>query len=438
MKALYLLLLLAICLFTAGQSSQSKSDELTRPGSSKLLTDWMNVHLKVIRDSKMPSHHTRELAYTGIALYESIARGTTDYQSLAGQIAEFNFSPEPPENKEICWQASANTAIATALRYFYTQPVNVKRIDSMEQASKKKFLSSGFSNAAVDAGSDYGNKVAMAVIDLCQSDGSDRVAGPYTAPKGDGYWEPTPPAFTPPILPYLGNCRTLVKGSIDNTIPPPPPAFSKETASEFYKMADEVYQASLQKDEKNKELALYWDDFPNGLTLTGGGHWESILITIITQLNLSLAEGARVFAGLHIAMQDAAVGCFKAKYTYNLMRPVTYIQKYMNHNDWNPLINTPPHPEYPAAHATVSMAAATMLTHLLGDNIAFTDNTYAYRKYPERQYANFKAAGIDAGMSRLYGGIHYKPSIRAGFKQGEQIADNVAGALVFKKTMAEK
>jgi hypothetical protein len=437
MKALSFLLLLAICLLTAGQSTDRKSDELTRPGSVKFLTDWMDVHLKAIRNHKIPNHHTRQLGYTGIALYESIVGATPDYQSLAGQLTGYNYKPDPPD-KEISWQASANAAIATALRYFYTEPVNLKRIDSMEQASKKMLLSHGFNQASVDAGSAYGNKVAMAVIDWSKSDGADKISAPYTVPTGDGYWEPTPPGFSAPVMPYLGNCRTFVKGSIDKTIPPPPTTFSKEPGSEFYKMVDEVYQASLQKDEKNKALALYWDDFPNGLTLTAGGHWESILKTVITQLNLSLIEGARVFAGLYIAMQDAAVGCFKAKYTYNMMRPVTYVQKYMNHKDWNPLIATPTHPEYPAAHATISMSAATMLTHLLGDNIAFTDNTYAYRNYPDRQYANFKAAGTDAGMSRFYGGIHYKPSIQAGFKQGEQIANNVAKGLVFKKTTAEK
>jgi hypothetical protein len=148
---------------------------------------------------------------------------------------------------------------------------------------------------------------------------------------------------------------------------------------------------------------------------------------------MSLIQGAGVFAELFMTMEDAQIGCFKAKYTYNLLRPVTYVQKYMNHPDWNPLIVTPPHPEYPAAHAVVSMSAATILTHILGDHIAFTDNTYAYRQYPAHHFNNFIEAAHEAGMSRLYGGIHYHPSIEAGFTQGSKIADNVAKALVLKK-----
>jgi len=110
----------------------------------------------------------------------------------------------------------------------------------------------------------------------------------------------------------------------------------------------------------------------------------------------------------------------------------------MKHPEWNPLITTPPHPEYPAAHATISMSIATMLTHLLGNNIAFTDNTYAYRGYKAHNFNNFVEAGTEAGLSRFYGGIHYKPSIQAGYDQGRMIAENVAKGVVFKKNEMTK
>jgi hypothetical protein len=439
MKALPLILSVLICIQTTGQSINAQKDEaLVRPGGSQLLTAWMDVHLKAIRICKVPSHHERQLAYTGVALYESLVAGTPLYQSLAGQLNGYTNTPAPMENKEICWPASANAAIATMLRYFYSEPPTLKRIDSMEQASKNLFISQGYSEPEINAGAEYGNKVAMSVIEWSTDDGDDKASGPYEVPSGDGLWEPTPPAFIPPIIPYAGNCRTMVKGSIDNTLPPPPVAFSQESGSDFYKMVDEVYQSSLQKDGSKTTIALNWDDFPNGMTLTGGGHWESILRTVMSRMNLSLMEGSRIFAGLFITVRDAAIGCFKAKYTYNMMRPVTYVHKYMNKKDWNPLIVTPPHPEYPAAHATISMSAATILTHMLGDNIGFTDNTYRYRNYPERHYANFREAGREAGMSRFYGGIHYKPSVEAGYKQGEQIADNIANTLVFRKSLTEK
>jgi len=407
--------------------------ELENPGGSKIINDWITVHLKTIKSSKIPSHHIRQSAYTGVALYESVVAGDPGYKSLSGQLNGYIRPTSLPDTKGICWQSSANAAMAKMFRYFYPQdPAYLMRFDSLENALRQELLRQGFSEASVSLGAQYGSQVAQAVIEWSKTDGDDKVNSAYTPPKGPGLWEPTPPMFMPPIMPYLGNERTFIKGSIDNTIPPPPPSFSTETSSPFFKMVNEVYQTSLELDENRKSTGLFWDDFPDGKTLTGGGHWVSILKTLMKNMHISLIEGAKLYAALFITENDAAIGCFKAKNTYNQIRPVTYIQKYMNQPSWNPLIVTPPHPEYPAAHATISMAGATILTKMLGDKISFTDNTYAYRGYKAHHFNNFVEAGREAGMSRLYGGIHYLPSIEAGFVQGEKIADNILRSLVFK------
>ena len=133
-----------------------------------------------------------------------------------------------------------------------------------------------------------------------------------------------------------------------------------------------------------------------------------------------------------IALSDAMNACWKAKYTYNLLRPVTYVQRYMNQPTWQPLIVTPSHPEYPAAHASVSMAAATALTECLGNKIAFTDHSYDDLGFQPRSFKNFEAAGKEAGLSRFYGGIHYKPSIEAGYVLGKKVTANVLAVLKFE------
>jgi len=434
MKTVVLLLLLFAGLQSwVPATAADPTAALEAPGGSSLLTDWIAAHLKTIRTCKIPSHHNRQLGYTGIALYESIVKGDNNYRSLAGQLNAYQ-PPQPVAvTGDICWEASANTALATMFRFFYPQdPADVMRFDSLENAWKKRLISDGHSEASITAGIAYGTMVAKSVIEWSKSDGDDKANGPYTLPSGPGKYEKTPPRFITPILPYEGDCRTMVKGSIDNAMPPPPAEFSTDPQSPFYKMVEEVYRTSVEMDGGKKATGLFWDDFPDGKTVTGGGHWASILKTVLTDRKTSLIEGARLYAELFITTNDAAIGCFKAKYTYSLLRPVTYIQKYMNHPDWQPLIVTPPHPEYPAAHATVSMSAATILTSILGDKVSFTDNTYAYRGYPAHHFNNFVEAGREAGMSRFYGGIHYMPSIEAGYKQGETIANNIARSLVFK------
>ena len=430
-------LLLLFCFGTSESPAFSvrtpvQDEKLEQPGGSKLIIDWITIHLKTIRSLKLPSHHYRQLAYTGVALYESIAAGDKNYKSLVGQLNEFQSPALLSGTGSVCWPASANAAIADMLRFFYPQDQEGMRLDSLENAWKQRLLKEGNSESAVAEGEKYGSQVAHAVIEWSKSDGNDKANDAYSVPQGPGLWEPTPPGFKPPINPYLGNARTIVNGSIDNSIPLPPPSFSTQPGSDFYKMNQEVLFIFQHMDEDEKAIALFWDDFPDGQTLTAAGHWASILKTLLTDLNTSLIEGARLYAGLFITMNDAAIGCFKAKYKYNQIRPVTYIRKYMDHKDWNPLITTPPHPEYPAAHATISMASAKILTKMLGDNVSFTDNTYSYRGYKAHHFNSIEEAGREAGMSRLYGGIHYRNSIEAGFSQGAKIADNISNRLVFK------
>lgn len=421
--------MIASMLIVGGNSFAQKTGSLPSvadKGTSDLLSDWIALHMKTIRNTQSFEHHHRQSAYTGIALYESVVQGAPGYKSLAGQLDEFDPPPIVPEDAEICWQASANASLATMFRFFYPEnPANKLHVDSLENAWVRRLQGEGFSEAAVSAGSDHGVAVADAVIAWCKGDRSDKSNEAYSAPAGMGVWEPTPPKYVAPALPYMGNVRTLIEGSIENTIPPAPVTFSTERESPFYKMVEEVYTASSNLDSEQKATALFWDDFPDGKSVTSGGHWACILKNVIEEKQLSLIEAADAYAKMFIATNDAGIGCFRAKYTYNMIRPVTFIQKYMEYPDWNPLIVTPSHPEYPAAHAVVSMAAATMLTRIFGDTVSFTDNTYEYRGYPARRFKNFVEAGRQAGMSRYYGGIHYLPSIEAGFSQGKQIAENV-------------
>ncbi|MFT3701704.1 MAG: hypothetical protein QM802_05015 [Agriterribacter sp.] len=119
-------------------------------------------------------------------------------------------------------------------------------------------------------------------------------------------------------------------------------------------------------------------------------------------------------------MNDASISTFKTKYTYTLIRPISYIQNVFKDAGWNSVIPTPPHPEYSAAHAVISAASAAVLEKIFGTNYAFSDNTYA-SSYGIRNYASFDAYAKEAGHSRLMGGLHYGPSVDTGLIQGRKI-----------------
>ena len=133
-----------------------------------------------------------------------------------------------------------------------------------------------------------------------------------------------------------------------------------------------------------------------------------------------------------IALHDASLVVWKGKYEYAVVRPETYIQQHID-KSWQPLISTPPHPEFPAAHAALSYTAATILQTIFANNHAFTDSTYSTIGMEKRRYQSLREAATEAGLSRLYGGIHYRNSIEQSFSIGETIALFVDRSLSFQK-----
>jgi hypothetical protein len=150
----------------------------------------------------------------------------------------------------------------------------------------------------------------------------------------------------------------------------------------------------------------------------------SIVTQALEQTHSNLGVAAEAYAKAGIAERDASIVCFRSKYTYNLIRPVTYIRKLIDPN-WLPFIPTPPHPEYPAAHAFVTGSVMQALTRVLGDNVSITDHTYDFRGWAPRTFTNIFKAGEEAGMSRLYGSIHYLPSINMGLSLAHDIGNRV-------------
>ncbi|HEX7846166.1 MAG TPA: vanadium-dependent haloperoxidase, partial [Chitinophagaceae bacterium] len=241
-------------------------------------------------------------------------------------------------------------------------------------------------------------------------------------PAGDGLWVPTAPAFANPVSPYWGNNRPVITGSIVNTQPGAPIAYSTDPASGFYKMVKQVYDASQNLTDAQKAMAIFWRDVPG---VSSPGHWLSIVQQVIRQTNSSLDKAALAYALTGAAINDALISCWKTKYQYSLIRPITYIRNVMGYTDWLPYLTTPAHPEYSSAHAVLSAAAADVMQNIFGNTGSFTDHTYDYLGFAPRTYSSFVAIGEEAGQSRLYAGIHYQPSIDAGLLQGKKVAANI-------------
>jgi membrane-associated phospholipid phosphatase len=188
---------------------------------------------------------------------------------------------------------------------------------------------------------------------------------------------------------------------------------------------------STNRTPEQTAIARFWSDF--SYTVTPPGHWNQIAQNVVTNRQTSLLESARLFALLNIAMADAGIIAWDAKYVYNFWRPVTAIQEADTDGNadtepdanWTSLLNTPPFPEYISGHSTFSSAAATVLTSFCGtDQVSFTVGSDALPGV-FRSYNSFAAAAEEIGLSRIYGGIHFLSADLDGLEAGHRLGNYV-------------
>ncbi len=421
-------LFLALALSTALLSSCKKDKDEHNPVSKhsyQVLDKWLTLQVQLMRNvTGIPNHaFSRHYAYAGAAALQSLAPGLP-----AGIVSKMKWNgltnlPQSKGAEHYFYPANLNAALAAINRYMFSSASEADKlaIDSLENVLMQDFLTTQPASL-VQTSSAFGKAVALAVFNWSETDGYKNASNAYTPPVGAGMWVPASPSATSPITPYWGNNRTVIAGSTVNTQLPPPIAYSTDPASGFYKMAEQVYVASQNLTEYQKAMAFFWRDVPG---VTSPGHWISILQQAIRQDHSSLDKAVVAYALTGAALNDALIACFKAKYQYTLVRPITYIKNLMGHTSWNTVIGTPAHPEYSSAHAALSIAVAETMEALFGDVDSFTDHTYDYLGFAPRTYSSFRAIGEEAAQSRLYAGIHYQPSIDAGMLQGRVVAGNI-------------
>ena len=402
-----------------------------------LAVDWFKLSTRLTRMTPgfSPPVAARAFGYTGVTLYEAIASGSPRYRSLQGQLEAFPLGTLPmPENRqEYHWGLVANAAVAHIVRELYrnTSAENQQSITWLEERYRQQFA------AAVPAEVEtrsiaYGLAIGAAMQEYAASDGQDRAyennfPSSYVPPAGPGLWVPTPPDFLGALQPYWGEVRPFLAINIASTQPPTPPAFSTDPLSIFFAQSLEVYAVTTNLTAEEKIIAEYWSDDP-GLTATPPGHSISILIQVLEKENVRLGRAAEAFAKVGIAVHDAFISCWKCKYDFNVLRPITYIQANIDPG-YATLLTTPPFPEYTSGHSVQSGATARVLSDLFGYNYAFTDRTHEARtdiNGQPRSFSSFYEMGHEAAISRLYGGIHYRFGIELGVEQGHQIGRNIS------------
>ena len=353
--------------------SKKSADEF----SSHVASTWFEELYDVVKAEKTtPPMASRIYGISAVALYESIVAGTEEHRSLVGQLNGLTSLPHPAKRK-YHWPTVANAVLATTIRGLYPMisQASLEAINHLQEsfASQQQAV---VPRPVYERSVAHGQAVATAILDWAATDGFSIYNDcPYVPVPEPGAWEPTPPGFNPnPLQPCWGQLRLMVLTSGEECPPPGHPAFSTAPASDFYAAGLEVYTVGRDLTEEQKTIADYWSDGP-GATGTPSGHWIAIVSQIARDDGLSLAAAAEAYARVGIAVHDAFITCWNAKYIDNLQRPVTYINDNIDTN-WRSYIVTPAFPSYASGHSTQSGAAARVLTDMFGIK-SFTDTTHA-------------------------------------------------------------
>jgi hypothetical protein len=166
--------------------------------------------------------------------------------------------------------------------------------------------------------------------------------------------------------------------------------------------------------------------------ISPGGHWINITKMVCQNTHADMVKSAEAYVCVALSLADGFISCWDEKYRSKLVRPETYINQYIDEN-WAPLLQTPPFPEYTSGHSVISTSAATALTSMFGENYAFTDSTEVEFGMPPRSFKSFMDASHEAAVSRVYGGIHYIPACENGKEQGRKIGEFVVSKLRMRK-----
>jgi hypothetical protein len=397
----------------------------------------------VLENNFPPVIASRNYVYANIAAYEVIAAGDPKhYRSLAGQIKHLPPVPRPEKGKEIDFQfASLLSFCFVGNAVTFPEGSMSLYVDELKQKAKDAGMPSDvFENSVA-----YSDSVAKHIMIWSKKDNyaQTRSASKYTVNRKDGRWIPTPPMYAQALEPHWGEIRPMVLDSASQIpAPEPPPYNMKDKNSAFYKSVMEVKTMVDSITTDQKHMADFWDDNAFKLNVIGhasfatkkfgpAGHWMNIAGIGSKIKHADFGTTVAAYTQSSIALFDAFINCWYVKYKSNSVRPETVITKVID-PEWRPRIQTPPFPEYISGHAVISAAAAEVLTHTFGDNIAYTDSSESEFGIPARTFQSFRAAAQEAAMSRVYGGIHYKHACVIGNMSGRTIGRLVNEKLKLK------
>ena len=421
--------LLIVAAIIDGCKSQNKKPPFDNKSVGNVIEQMTSI---MVHDVTSPPLAARFFSYACLAGYEVVSENNSKYKSMYGILNSYPQIVKPDTINNYAYQLAALLAMIETAKKM--QPSG-SLMQKYEQQVLDSCKTNGYSEQVIDNSLKYAVAISKRILAYAKADGYNKISNlqRYTPLTAEGSWYPTPPAYITAVEPYFKTVRSFTLDSGSQFKPSPPVPFSKKAGSDFYKSMTLNYKESLSSE--HRLIAAFWDCNPfavqdGGHLLVGikkispGAHWLGITAIACEKQNKSFEETIFINTIVSVGLMDAFICCWDEKYRSNRIRPETAIRKYIDAN-WQPLLQTPPFPEYTSGHSAISASSATILTGFFGDHFQFSDNVEVRYGLAPRSFNSFQDAAVEAGLSRFYGGIHFMDAIDNGRLQGLKVGSRV-------------
>ena len=392
---------------TSSVRSQNRPEQSGQP-----VIDWNQVLLSVVNTpgAQPPNiQPTRDFAILHAAIYDAVNAIDRTHEPYLISVRAPRSASEP---------AAADAAAHTALVGLYPQQQGILDHDYSAELAQVP------DGPARDKGIHLGEQVADELLAIRANDGSNVPAPQFVPGTNPGDYRPTPPNFPAPVFTTWGQVTPFVLDRGDQFSPaPPPPLTSDAYASAITEVQSLGSATSTTRTAEQTEIGRFWSPPIQNF-------WNQIAQSVALERHSDLPTTARLFAVLSLSFADSAIAFYDAKYAYQLWRPVTAIRLAdtdSNPNtvadpNWLPLAGTTPaDPSYPGAHSTISAAGADVLASFYGNNESFWVTSPALPGVT-RSFTSFSDAAREAGLSRIFAGVHNRLDHLAGLALGQNVA----------------
>lgn len=391
---------------------------------------WNQTLLEILRTpgAHPPTvHPTRSFALMHAAIYDAVNAIDRTHRPYMVEI--------PGLAQQASQQAAATTAAHRVLLQLYPKS------QAMLDAQSGELLALIPDATAKRLGIQIGNTVADQIVARRSNDGSNAQPIPYSPGPNPGDYQLTPPNFPQPVFTHWAHVTPFTLIRADQFRPGHPPKLTgrKYTAA-FQEVKELGAIGSTTRSAEQTQIGRFWN-------APIQNYWNEIAQTTALAQHLSLAQSARLFALLNLTLADSVIAFYDAKYTYAFWRPVSAIRLAESDGNpdttadpgWLPLTtNTAPDPSYPGAHSVISAAAAAVLRDFFdSDDVSFAVHSELLPGV-ERSFSSFSAAAEEAGLSRIYAGVHFRFDHTSGRRLGRDIAEYVFDDFLVARRQRER